>query len=204
MFRQIHSRSLMPAWAEAELSKPFLMSERHGHGHGHGDGHGRGHKGSSGDGWGDEPRTRRGDIKFMLLELLSEHPQHGYELMKELEARSGGFRRISPGSIYPTLQMLEDGGYVTSEPADGKRVYTITPSGEQFLSERHPHPHAKGTRDSSTENKPAESIELRRTLTEVNDAVAQVARSGNLDRLTRVRDLLAQVKREIYKLLAEE
>ena len=202
MFRSIHSRSLMPAWAEAELSKPFLMSGRHGHRNGHGHGHGQ--NDPSGGGWGEEPRTRRGDIKFMLLELLSEHPQHGYELMKELEARSGGFRRISPGSVYPTLQMLEDSGYLTSESADGKRVYTITDSGSQFLKERHPHSHSKGTHTSFTQDKPVEAIELRRTLTEVNDAVAQVARSGNLDRVNRVRDLLAQVKREIYKLLAEE
>ena len=88
-----------------------------------------GHKDSSTGGWGDEPRTRRGDIKFILLELLSERPQHGYELIKELEARRGGFRRLIPGSVYQTLQMLEEGGYVTSEEVDGKRVYTITESG---------------------------------------------------------------------------
>jgi DNA-binding PadR family transcriptional regulator len=199
MFRPFHHHSFEPAWAGQGLGNPFLMSDRHGH------------KGSGGS-WGDETRTRRGDIKFILLELLSEHPQHGYELMKELEARRGGFRRPSPGSVYPTLQMLEEGGYLTREEVEGKRVYTITESGRQFLSDR-PEPPAKSDRhphdprhphDHLAENKPSELMELRRTLTEVNDAVTQFARSGNLEQANQVRDLLIHVKREIYKLLSEQ
>jgi DNA-binding PadR family transcriptional regulator len=192
MFRQFNPRPFGPAWAGKGHGNQLFMSGRHGH------------KGSLGGGWGDEPRTRRGDIKFILLELLSEDPQHGYELIKELEARRGGFRRLSPGSVYPTLQMLEEGGYLTSEQADGKRVYTITESGRQFLSDRNPQSRLKNSRDRSTESKPSELIELRRTLTELNDAVTQIARSGNLEQASQVRDLLAQVKREIYKLLAEQ
>jgi DNA-binding PadR family transcriptional regulator len=191
MFRPFHHCSFEPAWAGEGLGNPFLMSGRHGH------------KGSGG-GWGDEPRTRRGDIKFILLELLSEHPQHGYELMKELEARRGGFRRPSPGSVYPTLQMLEEGGYLTREEVEGKRVYTITESGRQFLSDRNQQSPSRSTHDRFTESKPSELIELRRTLTEVNDAVTQFARSGNVEQANRVRDLLVQVKREIYKLLSEQ
>ncbi len=190
MFRPFHPRFAQPAWAGEGLGNPYFMSERHGR------------KGSFGD-WGDEPRTRRGDIKFILLELLSERPQHGYELMKELEARRGGFRRSSAGSVYPTLQMLEEGGYLTSEEVDSKRVYTITDSGRQFLSARNSQSDSGRAHGRFTENKPSELIELRRSLTEVNDAVTQVARSGNVEQANRVRDLLAQLKREIYKLLAE-
>ena len=192
MFRQSHSRFLVPAWAGEAPGNPFFMSGRHGR------------RGSFGGGWGDEPRTRRGDIKFILLGLLSERPQHGYELMKELEARRGGFRRPSPGSVYPTLQMLEEGGYLTSEEVEGKRVYTITESGRQFLSDRKEQSHSRTTDDRFVDSKTTELIELRRTLTELNDAVAQVARSGNLEQANRVRLLLVQVKREIYKLLAEQ
>lgn len=191
MFKQFHPHFLVPAWAGEAPGYAFFMSRRHGC------------KDSFAGGWGDEPRTRRGDIKFILLELLSEQPQHGYELIKELEARRGGFRRPSPGSVYPTLQMLEEGGYLTSEEVEGKRVYTITDSGRQFLSDRPQHSHARTTNDRFVDSKPSELMELRRTLTELNDAVAQVARSGNLEQTNRVRDLLVQVKREIYKLLAE-
>src|SRR5215216_709521 len=94
--------------------------------------------------FGDDPfdeggpgrrRQRRGDIKYALLELLAEQPRHGYEMIKELEQRYGGFYRPSPGSVYPTLQMLEDEGHLTSEMVDGKRIYTITESGQRLLEE---------------------------------------------------------------------
>ncbi|HYT41665.1 MAG TPA: PadR family transcriptional regulator, partial [Methylomirabilota bacterium] len=68
----------------------------------------------------------RGDVKYALLNLLQERPMHGYEMMKALEERSGGFYVASAGSIYPTLQMLEDRGLITSNQAEGKKVYSIT------------------------------------------------------------------------------
>ncbi|WP_427162460.1 helix-turn-helix transcriptional regulator [Aliinostoc sp. HNIBRCY26] len=192
MFRQFHPRFPVPAHAGEGIGNQFFMSGRHGH-----------RRGASGGGWGDEPRNRRGDIKFMLLGLLSERPQHGYELIKELENRGGGFRRLSPGSVYPTLQMLEEGGYLTSEQVEGKRVYTITENGRQLLRDRQQQADFRHPHDRFTEEKPSELIELRRSFTELNDAVIQIARSGNLEQASRVKDLLVQVKREIYKLLAE-
>jgi DNA-binding PadR family transcriptional regulator len=78
----------------------------------------------------------RGDVKYALLELVRERPMHGYEMMKALEERSGGFYVPSAGSIYPTLQMLEDRGLVTVAESDGKKIYSITNEGRAFLSER--------------------------------------------------------------------
>jgi len=75
-------------------------------------------------------------VKFALLELLRERPMHGYEMMKALEEKSGGFYRPSPGSVYPTLQMLEDGGLVTSNEVEGKKVYSITDAGRASIAER--------------------------------------------------------------------
>jgi DNA-binding PadR family transcriptional regulator len=158
-------------------------------------------------GWGDEQRTRRGDIKFLLLELLSEQPCHGYELIKQIESRYGGFRRLSPGSVYPTLQMLEDGGYVTSETREGKRVYTITEEGRQLLSDR--------VQDSSTDspwdpfrnltsNRPQELMALRKAAMELAGAVMQVAKSGDSEQISRAQALLEQTKRDIYTILAEK
>jgi DNA-binding PadR family transcriptional regulator len=77
----------------------------------------------------------RGDVKFALLELLRERPMHGYEMMKALEEKSGGFYTPSAGTIYPTLQMLEDRNLVTAQEADGKKVYSITDAGRAFLEE---------------------------------------------------------------------
>src|SRR6266545_6020465 len=85
--------------------------------------------------WGGR-RARRGDVRTALLSLLADKPMHGYDLIRELEQRSGGAWRPSPGSIYPTLQLLEDEGLVTSQEQDGKRVYTINDAGRAELEER--------------------------------------------------------------------
>jgi DNA-binding PadR family transcriptional regulator len=84
--------------------------------------------------WG--PRGRffgAGEVRIAILSLLSEKPRHGYDLMKELEARSGGSYRVSAGTMYPALQQLEDEGMIVSESKDGKRVYRLTDLGKQEL-----------------------------------------------------------------------
>ena len=190
MFRYFEPR-FSPAWAGENCDIQFFASEKIG---------GRGRFGGR---WRNEPRTRRGEVKFILLGLLSERPQHGYELIKELENRRSGFRRLSPGSVYPKLQMLEEKGYLTSEQIDDKRVYTITDSGRQLLDEREQQFGSENAYGNSTARESSELIELRRTLTELNDVVTHVARSGNSEQTNQVRDLLVQVKREIYRLLAQ-
>jgi len=77
----------------------------------------------------------RGDLKFVILRLVSKRPMHGYEVMKALEEESKGYYRPSPGSVYPTLQMLQDEGYVTVEEQEGKKIYTITDAGEAYLGD---------------------------------------------------------------------
>src|SRR5215217_4766175 len=110
--------------------------ERQAH-HGHPEHHGHHGWGWHGHhGWGRGRRFfGRGDLKFALLELLTERPMHGYEMMKELQERSGGMYTASAGSVYPTLQMLEDRDFVTVSETDGKKVYTITDAGRTFLAE---------------------------------------------------------------------
>ncbi|TMF92987.1 MAG: PadR family transcriptional regulator [Chloroflexi bacterium] len=80
----------------------------------------------------------RGDLKYVILDQLKDKPAHGYELIKALEERFGGFYAPSPGAVYPTLQMLEDMGYVSSVQEDGRKVYSITDAGRTFMTERRP------------------------------------------------------------------
>lgn len=88
-------------------------------------------------GHGDGERVfGRGDVKYVLLGLLRERPMYGYEMIKALEEKSGGFYTPSPGSVYPTLQMLEERGFVASEEIEGKKVYRITETGRVLLEER--------------------------------------------------------------------
>jgi DNA-binding PadR family transcriptional regulator len=78
----------------------------------------------------------KGALKYVILDLLKDKPSHGYEIIRALEERFHGFYSPSAGSIYPTLQLMEDQGYVKSVEQDGKKVYTITEEGKKFLAER--------------------------------------------------------------------
>ena len=90
---------------------------------------------------GGGPRGRRrqwfesGDMKYVILKLLKDKPRHGYEVMKELEDQLHGCYSPSPGTVYPTLQWLEDEGLVVAKDADGKKIYEITDAGRRFLEE---------------------------------------------------------------------
>lgn len=89
---------------------------------------------------GSRGRRRRqwfgsGDMKYVILKVLRERPMHGYEVMKELEEQTSGCYKPSPGTVYPTLQWLEDEGLVESEEREGKKVYKITEAGLTFLDE---------------------------------------------------------------------
>jgi DNA-binding PadR family transcriptional regulator len=87
---------------------------------------------------GGRTRSRmydRGDLKFVILKLLRGRPMHGYEVMRALEEQSGGCYRASPGTVYPTLQMLEDQGYVRVVEEEGRKVYHITDAGLAHLDE---------------------------------------------------------------------
>ena len=120
----------------------------HPHGHDHGHGHGRHHgrddgtgewsrgRGFGGRGGGGGRIFGPGDLRLMLLALIAEKPRHGYELIKEIEQRFGGAYSPSPGSIYPTLTLLEEMDHVRASATDGARkLFEITDQGRAFLEE---------------------------------------------------------------------
>ena len=78
----------------------------------------------------------KGDLKYVILDLLKDKPRHGYDIIRELEEQSYGFYKPSPGVIYPTLQMLEEMGYASSAEQEGKKVYSITEEGLEFLAKQ--------------------------------------------------------------------
>jgi len=85
--------------------------------------------------WRESP-FQKGDLKYVILDLLKDKSRYGYEIIRALEERSYGLYKPSPGVVYPTLQMLEEMGYASSTDRDGKKVYTITEEGLGFLAER--------------------------------------------------------------------
>jgi len=144
-------------------------------------------------------RARRGNIRAAVLALLAERPMHGYEIMQELERRTSGNWRPSPGSIYPTLQMLSDEGLVSVEESDGRRLFSLTDSGRSEL----------GSQDSdapweemSSEGDQAVN-KVRRALFQVVGATRQAASAGSEQQRAAVLEVLADARRRIYSILAE-
>jgi DNA-binding PadR family transcriptional regulator len=150
----------------------------------------------------------RGDLKFALLELLQERPMHGYEMMKELQERTNGMYTPSAGSVYPTLQMLEDRGFVTVSEVDGKKVYSITDAGRAFLAEEQPEERGGSRRGfwHASEEDWATMGVLMQELREFGPLAGRVLRSAVHDpkKLKRLRKLLAKMRAELLEIAGEE
>jgi DNA-binding PadR family transcriptional regulator len=156
--------------------------------------------GGRGGPWGGRGhRARRGDVRAALLVLLAESPQNGYQLIQEIERRTDGYWKPSPGSVYPSLQQLEDEGLVRAQEQDSRRTYTLTDEGRAYVEENReelgdPFGAVTGGIDEGV-------ADLRQVMGQVAAAVMQVAASGHADK---ARDILAEARRKLYKVLAED
>ncbi len=144
---------------------------------------------------------QRGDFKYILLQHLKEKASYGYEIIRALEERFHNFYTPSPGSVYPTLQMLEEMGYVTSGEEDGKKVYSITPNGLQFLEEQS----ESGERIADQMKKwynPENADDVVLTMHEFKKLAGTVrdkVRSADTERLKSMRKILSQAYEDISK-----
>jgi DNA-binding PadR family transcriptional regulator len=146
------------------------------------------------------PRARRGDVRAAILALLAERPMHGYEMITELDQRTEGAWRPSAGSIYPTLQLLEDEGLIKGEESEGKRRFALTDAGKTESESRT----GDAPWDEVTADAPPESLRLVRATHQLREAVAQVFHAGDEEKRKRVRELLDETRRKIYGILAED
>jgi DNA-binding PadR family transcriptional regulator len=154
--------------------------------------------------WGPpRRRARRGDVRLALLTLLAERPMHGYELIGELEQRSGGAWRPSPGSIYPALQLLADEGLLVAEEESGRRVYSLTDAGRAELEQRQKKAGEISPWDQGDEAD-EDTIRLRETVFRLFGAARQVAEAGTNAQVKAAVGILDEARRKLYTLLAEE
>lgn len=170
-----------------------------GRGHGHGPGFGAGF-GGPGRGRGPWSRARRGDVRAAILLALADEPMHGYQIMQQLEQRSGGAWRPSPGSVYPTLQLLEDQGLIKGEEAEGKRVFSLTEAGVAEAG-RLKEKHGEAPFGEGGEQDPR--FALRQAAFQLAGAVKQVAMTGSGDDAQKALEILREARQKIYALLAE-
>lgn len=142
---------------------------------------------------------RHGDVRAALLMALGEGPAHGYELGRRLERASAGAWRPSPGSIYPTLQLLADEELVSAEERDGKRIYTLTALGAAEAKERTKRGEGEPWRAAFDE----ESGELREAMVALKMAAKQVSTAGTVTQRTQAVAIVVGARRQIYDLLAK-
>jgi len=153
-------------------------------------------------GFSHGPRARRGDVRAAALLLLAEEPRNGYQLMQEIEQRSGGVWRPSPGSIYPALAQLEDEGLVRAEERDGRRTYGLTDAGRVYVEERREGLVAPWEEMSDSVDDDVAS--LFREMRQVGMAAGQIGHVGSAHQITEARSVLANARRALYSLLAED
>jgi DNA-binding PadR family transcriptional regulator len=146
-------------------------------------------------------RRRRGDVRLAVLRLLAEEPRNGYQLIQTIEERSGGQWRPSPGSMYPTLSQLEDEGLVRSTESDGGRRFEITDDGRAALQERAGEPDPWQSQDDPDENA---MTELGPLVIGIGKAAWQVASVADEAQRAEAVELLAETRRRLYGILAQE
>jgi DNA-binding PadR family transcriptional regulator len=156
--------------------------------------------GGGGGGRGRGRRARRGDVRTATLLLLAEEPRNGYQIMQELEERSGGSWRPSAGSVYPALQLLEDEGLIRSEEQDGRKLLHLTDAGRAFVAERGEGQPAPW--DQMAGDVPDDARAIMKLVKEVMVATSQVMQNGSDAQRAEARKLLVALRRDIYGILA--
>jgi DNA-binding PadR family transcriptional regulator len=151
-----------------------------------------------GRGGGGRPKVGRGDVRAAILLLLFEEPRNGYQIITEIEQRSNGVWRPSPGSVYPALNQLEDEGLVQTDQSSGRKLFQLTDAGRSHIEEQDIQPPwdaIAGTVDDDLS-------ELHSIIGQVTMAAMQVARVGS--DISRARRILIDARKQLYRILAED
>ncbi len=165
------------------------------------------HHGMHGYGHRRRPMFEKGALKYLILDLISAKPRHGYDIIRELEELSGGCYSPSPGSVYPTLQMLEDLGHIAVKKENGKKIYELTDEGRAYLAKHKDM--VTGHRTRMTECfAPTGSAEFGAMMHEMKDIfhlVAQAGRQGDTGpkKAAAIKDVLDKAKGEIENIIQD-
>lgn len=168
-----------------------------GPGFGPGGPRGRGRGGRGGRGGG---RGKRGDVRAAILTLLAERPMHGYEMTQEIATRSNDLWKPSPGSVYPTLQLLVDEGLIVPTESEGsKKTFELTDEGRAAAEKVETAPW-----DAITEDADPNAVNLRAALGQLFGAVAQAVHTTGDEQQQRILEIVNNARREVYQILGEE
>lgn len=189
-----------------ELIRRLRMAGGRGGG-GRGGPRGRGRGGPPGP-WGGGfgpppgPKVRRGDVRASILALLTEEPRNGYQIIQEIDERSGGVWRPSAGSVYPALQQLEDEELIRSVQDGTRRLYELTDEGQAHADANTGEKGAPW--EALAEGTDEEATKIHELAKEVAMAAVQVARAGSTNQVSEARRALKDTRRSLYRVLAED
>ncbi|MGW7526857.1 PadR family transcriptional regulator [Streptomyces sp. NPDC054783] len=149
---------------------------------------------------GPRGRARRGDVRASILALLKDRPMHGYEMIQEIAERSGGAWKPSPGSVYPTLQLLEDEGLIASESEGGKKLFALTEDGRAAADEGPDAPWEEASRGVDWEA----LSEIRQAGFGLMEAFGQVWKTGSKEQREKALAVINDARKKLYLILADE
>ncbi|WP_079173010.1 PadR family transcriptional regulator [Streptomyces monashensis] len=149
---------------------------------------------------GPRGRARRGDVRASILALLKDRPMHGYEMIQEIAERSGGAWKPSPGSVYPTLQLLEDEGLIASESEGGKKLFALTGDGRSVADEGPDAPWEEASRGVDWEA----LGEIRQAGFGLMEAFSQVWKTGSKEQREKALAVINEARKKLYLILADE
>ncbi len=148
------------------------------------------------------PRAKRGDVRAAALTLLAEEPRNGYQIIQEIESRSGGVWRPSPGSVYPALQQLEDEGLIhAAETEGGRKAFELTDEGRAFVAR---HADELAAPWDAVAGPGADMIDMRQLFGQVAMAASQVFSVGTETQIESARQVLIVARRNLYGILASD
>lgn len=149
---------------------------------------------------GPRGRARRGDVRASILALLKDRPMHGYEMIQEIAERSGGAWKPSPGSVYPTLQLLEDEGLIASESEGGKKLFALTEAGRTAAEEGPEAPWEEASRGVDWEA----LNDIRQAGFGLMEAFGQVWKTGSKEQREKALAVIGDARKKLYLILADE
>lgn len=149
---------------------------------------------------GPSPKVRRGDVRLAIIDVLAVEPMNGYQVIQQIAERTGGEWKPSPGSVYPTLQQLQDEGLVRERGEGGRRQFELTDEGREYV-ESHLDELA-GTWQAFDDQEP-DPGDLRPVIGQIMGACWQVATTGTMPQQTEAMDILRETKQRLYRLLAD-
>lgn len=147
-------------------------------------------------------KARRGDVRAALLALLAEEPRNGYQLIQQIEERSDGEWRPSPGAVYPALQQLTDEGLIEADEQDGRRTFRLSESGRAYV-EAHPD-ELNAPWEAMTSDVRDDVRDLFATAARTGSALMQIVHTGNEEQVAQAKQILSETRRKLYQLLADD